>query len=312
MINIKKFPVFAKQPKEAKPPKGEKQPKLAKRHKKLNRSGTGNFISFTFLLLLGIAMLFPFVYAINNSLKPLNELFIYPPKLFVQNPTTDNFSQLFVLMSESTVPFSRYIFNTFFITLVGTVGHVIFASLAGFVLSKYEFPGRKLLFTVITTSLMFISQITGIVNYITISNLGILDTPWALIIPAFGSSMGVFLMKQFMDSMIPGPVLESAAVDGAGLLRIFWTIVMPMVKPAWITLIIFDIQSLWNIDGGAYLLSEQNKTLSYALSQITASGIARMGVASAASVIIMIVPILTFIITQSNVVETMAASGIKE
>ena len=306
MISVKKQPRVAKQPKPA------KQPKLAKRHKKLNRSGAGNFISFTFLLLLGIAMLFPFVYAINNSFKPLNEIFIYPPKLFVQHPTTDNFTQLFVLMSESTVPFSRYIFNTFVITIVGTVGHVIFASLAGFVLSKYEFPGRKMLFTLITTSLMFISQITGIVNYITISNLGILDTSWALIIPAFGSSMGVFLMKQFMDSMIPGPVLESAAVDGAGLLRIFWTIVMPMVKPAWITLIIFDIQSLWNIDGGTYLISEQNKTLSYALSQITASGIARMGVASAASVIIMIVPILTFIITQSNVVETMAASGIKE
>ncbi len=292
--------------------KEKKQPKLAKRHKHLNRSGTGNFISFLFLLLLGLAMLFPFVYAINNAFKPLNEIFIYPPKLFVQHPTTDNFTQLFVLMQESTVSFSRYIFNTLAITVIGTFGHVIFASLAGFVLSKYEFPGRKMLFTLITTSLMFISQITGIVNYITISSLGILDTALAVIIPALGSSMGVFLMKQFVDSMVPGPVLESAAVDGAGLLRTFWTIIMPMVKPAWITLIIFDIQSLWNTDGGTYLISEQKKTLSYALSQITASGISRMGVASAASVIIMIVPIVTFIITQSNVVETMAASGIKE
>lgn len=292
--------------------KSEKAPKLAKRHKKLNRSGAGNFLSFLFLFILGIVMLFPFVYAINNAFKPLNEIFIYPPKLFVQHPTTDNFTQLFVLMSESTVTFTRYIYNTLAITVVGTFGHVIFASLAGFVLSKYEFPGRKILFTIITTSLMFISQVTGIVNYITISSLGILDTALAVIIPALGSSMGVFLMKQFVDSMIPSPVLESAAVDGAGLWRTFWKIVMPMVKPAWITLIIFDIQALWNTDGGTYLISEQNKTLSYALSQITASGISRMGVASAASVIIMLVPIITFIISQSNVVETMSASGIKE
>ena len=180
-----------------------KEPRLAKRRKQLNRSGAGNALSFTFLALLGLAMLFPFVYAINNAFKPLNELFIYPPKLFVQHPTSDNFTQLFTLMSESSVAFTRYIYNTLFITVTGTFGHVIFASLAGFVLSKYEFPGRKAIFTVVTTSLMFISQITGIINYITISQLGILDTAFAVILPAFGSSMGVFLMKQFVDSMIP-------------------------------------------------------------------------------------------------------------
>lgn len=289
-----------------------KEKKLAKRTHNLNRSGAGNTLSLLFLLVLGIIMLFPFVYAINNAFKPLNELFIYPPKLFVQNPTIDNFVQLFVLMAESTVPFSRYIYNTVVITVIGTFGHIFFASLAGMVLSKYEFPGKKMIFSVITMSLMFISQITGIINYITISELGLLDSMWAVIIPAFGSSMGVFLMKQFMDSMIPNAVLESSAVDGAGLLRTYWSIVMPMVKPAWITLIIFDIQALWNTDGGTYLISEQNKTVSYALSQITASGISRTGVASAASVIIMIVPIVTFIVSQSNVVETMAASGIKE
>lgn len=289
-----------------------KEKKLAKRTHNLNRSGAGNTLSLLFLLVLGIIMLFPFVYAINNAFKPLNELFIYPPKLFVQNPTIDNFVQLFVLMAESTVPFSRYIYNTVVITVIGTFGHIFFASLAGMVLSKYEFPGKKMIFSVITMSLMFISQITGIINYITISELGLLDSMWAVIIPAFGSSMGVFLMKQFMDSMIPNAVLESSAVDGAGLLRTYWSIVMPMVKPSWITLIIFDIQALWNTDGGTYLISEQNKTVSYALSQITASGISRTGVASAASVIIMIVPIVTFIVSQSNVVETMAASGIKE
>lgn len=290
----------------------KKEKKPAKRHNKLNRSGAGNFISFVFLLLLGTVMLFPFVYAVNNAFKPLNELFIYPPKLFVREPTSDNFTQLFVLMSGSSVPFSRYIWNTLIITVAGTFGHIVFASLAGMALSKYEFPGRRFIFAAVQMSLMFISQITGIINYITISELRLLDTLWSVIIPALGSSMGVFLMKQFMDSMIPNAVLESAAVDGAGLLRTYRSIVMPMVKPAWITLIIFDIQALWNTDGGTYLISETRKTVSYALSQITASGISRAGVASAASIIVMIVPIVTFIISQSNVVETMAASGIKE
>jgi ABC transporter, permease protein len=289
-----------------------KKEKLAKRHKHLNRSGAGNFLTFLFLLLLGLFMLFPFVYVINNAFKPLNELFIYPPKLFVQQPTTDNFSQLFVLMGESTVTFSRYLFNTVFITAVGTVGHILFASLAAFVLSKYRFPGSRLLFSLVVTSLMFISQVTAIANYITLSELHWIDTSLSVIVPAFGTSMGLFLMKQFMDSMVPGAMIESAAIDGAGILKTFWHIVMPMVKPAWVTLIIFDIQSLWNATGGTYLISEEKKTLPYALSQITASGIARTGVASAASVIIMIVPIVTFIISQSNVVETMAASGIKE
>ena len=215
-------------------------------------------------------------------------------------------------MSGSSVPFSRYIWNTLIITAAGTFGHIVFASLAGMALSKYEFPGRRFIFAAVQMSLMFISQITGIINYITISELRLLDTLWSVIIPALGSSMGVFLMKQFMDSMIPNAVLESAAVDGAGLLRTYRSIVMPMVKPAWITLIIFDIQALWNTDGGTYLISETRKTVSYALSQITASGISRAGVASAASIIVMIVPIVTFIISQSNVVETMAASGIKE
>lgn len=289
-----------------------KERRLARRHRQLNRSGIGNTTSLVFLLILGIIMLFPFVYAVNNAFKPLNELFIYPPKLFVQHPTTDNFSQLLVLMTESSEPFSRYIFNTLVITVIGTFGHIIFASLAAMVLSKYDFPGNKFIFTVVTMSLMFISQITGIINYITVSELGLLDTIWAVIVPAFGTPMGLFLMKQFMDSMVPNAVLESASVDGAGLLKTYWHIVMPMVKPAWITLIIFDIQTLWNTEGGTYLISEENKTVSYALSQITASGISRTGVASAASVIIMIVPIVVFIVSQSNVVETMAASGIKE
>lgn len=289
----------------------EKEKKLAKRHKHLNRSGVGTVVNFLFVLLLGLFMMIPFIYAVNNAFKPLDELFIYPPKMFVQHPTMNNFTDLFVIMGESTVPFSRYLFNTLFVTLVGTVGHVLVASLAAFVLAKYQFPGDKLLFGMVVLSLMFVPQVTAIPNYLTMSQLGWVDTPLALIIPAFGSSLGLFLMKQFMENMVPTEILESARVDGSGILRLFFQIALPMVKPAWMTLVIFQVQALWNINSGTYIIREEWKTLSYALSQIVAGGIARAGVGSAVAVIIMIVPIVAFIVTQSQIVETMSTSGLK-
>ena len=280
-------------------------------HKKMNRSRLGTAIGFLFVLALSLFMLIPFVYSVSNAFKPLDELFIYPPRLFVQHPTTNNFSELFVLMNQSEVPFSRYVFNTLAVTAMGTAGHVLIASLAAFVLAKYKIPGSNLIFSAVLLSLMFVPQVTAIPNFITMSQLKWVDTPMSLIVPAFGSSLGLFLMKQFMETMVPNETLESARVDGANILQIFFRIAMPMVKPAWLTLIIFSVQNLWNVNSGTYIISEQWKTLSYALSQIISGGIARAGVGSAVAVIIMIVPVSIFIFSQSQIVETMSSSGIK-
>ena len=159
---------------------------------------------------------------------------------------------------------------------------------------------------------MFSTAVTSIPNYIIMSKIGFIDTYAALIVPAFGMSLGLFLMKQFMDQNVPMTILEAADIDGAGEGKKFFSIVMPMVKPAWLTLIIFSVQSLWGIGNSSYIYSEQLKTLTYAFSQIQTAGVARAGVGAAIGVVMMIVPVTVFIITQSNIIETMATSGMKE
>ncbi len=283
-----------------------------KKEKKLNRSRLGNFGVYLILTILGIFMILPMIYTISSSLKPLDELWVFPPRFFVRNPTSTNFKDLFRVLDNSVVPFTRYLFNTTLISVVGTAGHVVLASMCAYALSKHKFPGSELMFKIIVTTLMFNATVTAIPNFMIMSKLKLLDSYAALILPAFGSSLGLYLMKQFMEQMINDTVLEAARIDGAGEFRVFWTMVMPLVKPAWLTLIIFSFKDLWNMGGTVYIQTEQLKTLNYAMSQILAGGIARAGIASAAAVIMMIVPVSLFIATQSNIVETMGSSGLKE
>lgn len=275
------------------------------------RSLAGDIINFVFLCLFAAVMVLPMVYAISNAFKPLDELFVFPPRFFVRNPTLDNFKGISALFTETMVPFSRYVSNTVFITVGGTVGSIFIASAAGYVLEKKSFPGKNALFSLVVTALMFTATVTAIPNYLVMSKLGIVDTYWSIFLPVFGSSFNVFLMKQFMVN-VPDTILEAARVDGAGEQRIFWTIVMPSVKSAWLTLIIFSFQSLWGITGSGTIYSEQLKTLPYALSQAVTAGISRTGESAAISCLMMIVPVTVFIVTQSNVMETMMSSGIKE
>ena len=237
---------------------------------------------------------------------------MFPPRFFVKSPTLKNFGDLFKLMSTSWVPFSRYIFNTALVAVAGTFGHLFVASMASYALTKIPFPGRKGMFQLIQKSLMFHQTVAAISNYIIMSALGWIDTYWALIIPAFGSTLGLYLMKQFMETSVPDSVLESARLDGAKEVLIYWKIVMPMVKPAWLTLIVYSFQGLWNTGTSNYIYSEELKTFNYAIQQILAGGIVRSGAAAASTVIMMLVPITVFVITQSNIIETMASSGMKD
>lgn len=284
--------------------------KRAKRNRP-NRSLGGDVLIGIFLILFGLFMGFPLVYAINSAFKPLDEIFVYPPRLFVRNPTTDNFQDLVVILGQSWVPFTRYLFNTVFITAVGTAGHILISSMGAFVLAKYDFPGGGKFFNIVTTALMFNMYVTAIPNYLIMSKLGWVDSLWAIIIPAFAAPMGLFLMKQYMEG-VPDALIEAATIDGAGLWTIFYRIVMPAVKPAWLTLMIMSIQSLWNNSAATFIFSEELKTLPYAMQQIAGGGIARAGVGAAVALVMMIVPIAAFVILQSNVMETMASSGIKE
>ena len=278
---------------------------------RLNRSVAGNSLLFTLMGIFGVLMALPLVMIVNNALKPLDELFQYPPKLFVRNPSLDNFVDLFVAMNSSWVPFSRYLLNTVIITVGGTGGHVILASLAAYPLSKHNFRGKKLLFDMVVLSMMFSWTVTQIPNYMIISWLGINNTYLALILPACSYGMGLYLMKQFMDQ-IPNSLLESARLDGASEFRVFMTIVMPNVKPAWLTLAIFQFQQMWGNTGAMFLRDEELKPLQYSLQQIAAGGTARAGASAAVTFIIAAIPIIFFLICQSNVLETMTTSGMKE
>ena len=278
----------------------------------LNRSAGGDAGITVLLVVLGVLMFIPMYFSVMTSLKPLDELWIFPPKFYVINPTFKNYADLFRLMNTSWVPFSRYIFNTVLITVAGTFGNLCLGSLAAYALSKIPFPGRKTIFQMIVLSLMFVATVTGIANFITFSFLGLIDSLFAVILPACCSTLGLYLMKQFMDSSVSNEALESARLDGANEFKVFWSIAMPMVKPAWLTLIVYSFQGLWNTGSSIYIQSEQLKTFNYAIQQILSAGIVRAGASTAAMVIMMIVPVTVFIVSQSNIIETMASSGMKD
>ena len=284
--------------------------KHPKKHQ-LNRSKAGNALLFTLMAICGLFMVIPLVMILNNAFKPFDELFRYPPKIFVRNPTWKNFKDLIVLMNNSWIPFSRYILNTIIIAGGGTIGHILIASMAAYPLAKLDIPGKKFLFSIVVLALMFNGTVTSIPNYMIISYLGLNNTYWAVILPAFASSLGLYLMKQFMEQ-IPDSLLESARLDGAGEMTIFLRIVMPNVKPAWLTLAIFQFQTMWGNTGSGFLRSEQLKPLQYALYQVASGGVARQGAAAVVQLIIAAIPITFFLICQSQVIETMTTSGIKE
>ena len=278
----------------------------------LNRSRGGD-AGITFVLgILGLFMFLPMVYVICQSLKPLDELWMFPPRFFVVNPTLSNFTDLFTLMNTSLVPFSRYIFNTIFVSVIGTTGNLFFSSLAAYAMAKIKFPGGKLMFKTVQRSRMFHATVTSITSFMIMGALGWVDTYWARIIPAWATSMGLYLMKQFMETNVNDSVLESSRLDGATELRTYWTIAMPMVKPAWLTLIIFSFKDLWNAGASVYIQSEQLKSFNYAIGQILAGGIKRSGAGAASTIIMMMVPLIVFVISQSNIIETMGSSGMKD
>ena len=290
----------------------QKPHRIRHKHLYLNRSPGGNITILFFLALVGIFMALPLVYSVSSALKPLDELWMYPPRFFVHNPTFKNFRDLFDLMGDNWVPFSRYVFNTFFVSVVGTFGHVILSSLCAYALAKHNFPGRNFLFQMVVLSLMFSAVVTQVPSFLIMSKMKLINTFGAYILPAFCSSLGLYLMKQFIETSIPDSLLEAARIDGAGEGRIFWRVVMPLVKPAWLTLIIFSFQGLWNTSATVLIQREELKTLNNALSQIVSGGIARTGTAAAAAVIMMVVPIFVFVISQRSIVETVATSGMKD
>lgn len=267
------------------------------------------------LTLLGGFMILPLVYMVSTAFKPLEEMFLYPPRFFVRTPTLQNFNELLVALNGLYVPFSRYFFNSLFVTICVTGGTVIISSMAAYPLAKYpRMPGAKLFFNIVIATLMFAPEVTQIPRYLIVNHLNLVDTYAGLILPMLAGSYGMFLMKQFMEQL-PVEVIEAAKVDGASEWTIFWKIVMPLVRPAWITLILLSFIGTWNdyFTPLVFTRSEQMKTLPLVLSTLGGGpgSVARTGAVAAASLIVTLPTLILFLFLQKYVMETMAHSGIK-
>ena len=291
-----------------------KRMKVSKRSqaKRYTRSKVGNFFYVFFLVAMALFSVLPLIYCIATSLKPLDELLIFPPRFFVHRPTWQNFAALPGLLSNLKVPLSRYIFNSLFISFITTFLYIIFSTMAAFSLSKSNLKGRKVFFVIIQFALLFNGFTLAIPQYLIYSFLGIIDTYWVYVLPMLAGTMGVFLMKQYIEGSIPDALLEAAHIDGAGPYRIFVQIVIPLVKPCIMTLMLFGFRDAWSTVPTGTIFTEEIKTLPTIMTQITAGGIARSGSAMAVTVIMMIPPILVYMISQSNVLESMNSAGIKE
>ena len=280
--------------------------------RKYTRSKFGTFLIFVILIAAGLFSVLPLIYCICTAFKPLDELLIFPPRFLVRRPTISNFTVLPTLLSSLKVPFSRYIFNSLFVTIITTFIYIFIAMMAAFSLSKATFKGRNVIFWLIQFALMFNGTTLGVQQYLIFAKMEIIDTYWVYILPQMASTFGVFLAKQYIEGYVPDALLEAAKIDGANHYRVFWSIVLPIVKPAWLTLLLFAFRDIWSLVPQGTIFSENLKTLPQIVGQVTSGGTARAGSAMAVSVIMMIPPLLVYFISQSNVVEAMSSAGIKE
>lgn len=279
------------------------------------RSRRATVIEYIVITVLALFTMLPIVYMVSTAFKPLEEMFLYPPRFLVRHPTMRNFAELLLAIDALTVPFVRYAFNSLFVTITTVTFGVVISSMAAFPLAKYpRMPGGKFFFSIIISTLMFAPEVTQIPRYLIVDKLGLIDTYAGLILPVLAGSYGLFLMKQFMEQL-PIELIEAAKIDGASEWRIFWRVVMPLVRPAWITLIIFSFIGTWNdfFTPLIFTRSEQMKTLPLMMSTIGGGPgqVARWGAVAAASLVVTLPTFFLFVFLQRYVMETMAHSGIK-
>jgi ABC-type glycerol-3-phosphate transport system permease component len=281
--------------------------------KKNSKKSYANWI-IVYIIMIALVLFtaLPLIYVVVTAFKPLDELFIYPPRFFVKRPTLRNFVDLLGGLSSSVVQFTRYIFNSFFTTAVIVAVTVLISSAGAYGLVKQNVPFGNAIFNIIIAALMFSPHVTQIPSYLVVNKLKMLNTYWALIIPRLAVAYNFFLMKQFIEGF-PDELLESARIDGAGEWKVFFRILMPNIKPAWSTLIVISFLANWNdyFTALIYTSDQSMKVLTLALQLIGGTSIARQGAMAAGTFLITAPTIIMYMIMQSNVLETMVHSGIK-
>lgn len=277
----------------------------------LSRSKGGTFAIFLFLAALSIFMAIPLLYTVLQSIKPIEEYYIYPPKFFVMNPTFDNYRAILSAVDNLGVPFTRYLFNAVFTTVVGTAASLLLALITAYPLAKSKIKGVAILNAALVYAMLFHNDTMSMVRFIVMSKLNMIDTYWAIILPNLASTMCIFLVCQFMRNSVPDSVLEAARIDGANEFKILFSIVAPSVKAGWLTALIFTFQSYWNSGNSAYIYSEELKHISSVMSTIGASGITRAGSGMAVTLILIVPTVIIFLWNQRSIMNTMAHSGLK-
>jgi len=272
---------------------------------------------YVLLVPLAVIMLLPIVYIFSSAFKPPDELFAFPPRFLVVNPTLNNFTDLFSKLSISGIPISRYLFNSVLITFITVIASILVSSTAAYSLSKKRFKLKQTLFAINTVALMFVPIAVTIPRFLVIERLNLLNTLWVHILPVLALPVGLFLLKQFIDG-IPDEVLEAAQIDGASDWWIYWRIILPMIRPALATIAILTFQSAWNNAeiSTLYINVESMRTLAFYLTTLTttttgANAVAGQGIAAAASLIMFLPNLIFFIFLQSQVMSTMSHSGLK-
>ena len=270
---------------------------------------------YAYLIPIAIVMALPILYIVMTAFKPASELFAYPPRFFVRNPTLDNFMNLFQVASDTSVPASRYLVNSILVTLIVVVATILMTAATAFVLSKKRFRGKNLLLEINNTALMFVPIAVAIPRYFIIIFFGLKNSFWANVIPLLAMPVGLFLVKQFVDQL-PNALVEAAVIDGANDFTILFKIVIPLIKPALATIAILAFQSAWTATEASvqYIESNNLKTFAYyvsTLSNATGNTVAGQGIAAAGALLVFLPSLILFIIMQSKVMDTMVHSGIK-
>jgi multiple sugar transport system permease protein len=255
-----------------------------------------------------IVMVGPFVWMILGSIKTQRELLQVPPTWLPADPTLSNYDRLF-----DRLDFPRFFWNSTLVAVAITAANVVFCSMTGYALAKLRFAGRNLLFLLVLGTLLVPGSVTLVPLFVLMSRLELVNTLWAVILPAAAGPLGVFLMRQFMLA-IPDDLLEAARVDGAGEWTIFWRIVMPLSAPAVAALAIITFLPAWNalLWPLVVLTSEEKYTLPVALA-IFARGQfqADYGLLMAGSVVLVLPVIVLFFVLQRHFTQSVAMTGVK-
>ncbi len=295
----------------------EKKPRNRIRHRGMapEHFDVGQLKILAYMVPICIVMALPILFIVMNAFKPVDELFAYPPRIYVKNPTLQNFVDLFQLTSQTNIPMSRYLVNSIIITVLTVVLTIYLSAWAGYALSKKKFKGRGFLFSVNQTALMFVPVAVQIPRYFVIVYFGLSDNFLANVLPLLAAPTCVFLVKQFIDQ-IPDSLIEAAVLDGATDFQVMRRIIMPLIKSPLATVGILSFSSAWNsVEASTYYINNDSlKNFAFYVSTLSSQSgnvVAGAGVSAAASLIMFLPSLILFIILQSRVMNSMVHSGIK-